>query len=261
MDQPTMDGINTYFVSQQTRAAGVKVALSGLGGDEMFAGYSSFRTVPQMERFRRLWQRFPGGLRGTVAGLYGALAPTSDRNRKLAALIRENGRLIHPYFLSRMLFTPAQQSTLMQSNNDALASRATSSLRTALADTLTLDSINRISYLEVRCYMLNTLLRDSDVMSMAHGLAVRMPLLDHMLAEQLMALPGSAKLNPDRPKPVLVDSLNGALPAKIVHRPKRGFTLPFEHWVRQSLRPQVESALTKSIDGPLGAVLHSSALQ
>jgi len=261
MDQPTMDGINTYFVSQQTRAAGVKVALSGLGGDEMFAGYSSFRNVPQMERFAQLWQHFPGFLRGTIAGIYGALAPASDQNRKLAALIRENGRLIDPYFLSRMLFTPAQQSHLMASKNETLASRATSSLRTALGDTLNLDSVNRISYLEARCYMLNTLLRDADVMSMAHGLEVRVPLLDHMLAEQLMALPGPAKLSSERPKPVLVDALNGALPPKIVHRPKRGFALPFEHWVRQSLRPQVQSALTKPIDGPLGAVLQSSALR
>jgi asparagine synthase (glutamine-hydrolysing) len=261
MDQPTMDGINTYFVSQQTRAAGVKVALSGLGGDEMFAGYSSFRNVPQMERFAQLWQHFPEFLRGTVAGIYGALAPASDQNRKLAALIRENGRLIHPYFLSRMVFTPAQQSNLMQNNLEDIAGRAASSLRTALGDTLKLDSVNRISYLEARCYMLNTLLRDCDVMSMAHGLEVRVPLLDHMLAGELMGMPGSAKLSSERPKPVLVDALNGALPAKIVHRPKRGFTLPFEHWVRQSLRPNVQSALSKPIEGPLGATLNSSALQ
>jgi len=261
MDQPTMDGINTYFVSQQTRAAGVKVALSGLGGDEMFAGYSSFHNVPQMERFARLWQHFPNFVRGTVAGVFGALAPASDQNRKLTALIRENGRLIHPYFLSRMLFTPAQQSNLMRATSDDLASRANSSLRSAFSDTLKLDSVNRISYLEARCYMLNTLLRDSDVMSMAHGLEVRVPLLDHALAEQTMALPGTSKLSSQRPKPVLVDALNGALPAKIVHRPKRGFTLPFEHWIRQSLRPQVQTALTTPVEGPLGAILNSTALR
>lgn len=149
----------------------------------------------------------------------------------------------------------------MQANLEDIAGRATSSLRTALGDTLKLDSVNRISYLEASCYMLNTLLRDSDVMSMAHGLEVRVPLLDHMLAGQLMGMPGSTKLSSERPKPVLVEALNGALPAKIVHRPKRGFTLPFEHWVRQTLRPKVQGALTKPIDGPLGAVLHSSALQ
>jgi asparagine synthase (glutamine-hydrolysing) len=160
-----------------------------------------------------------------------------------------------------MLFTPVQQSDLMQATSADLSSRANASLRSALSETLNLDSINRISYLEARCYMLNTLLRDSDVMSMAHGLEVRVPLLDHTLAEHAMALPGASKLSSERPKPVLVDALNGLLPAKIVHRPKRGFTLPFEHWIRQSLRPQVQAALTKPLDGPLGAILNSSALQ
>lgn len=261
MDQPSMDGINTYFVSQQAHQAGVKVALSGLGGDEMFAGYSSFQSVPQMERFAQLWKHFPGFVRATVAGVFGSLAPASDQNRKLAALIRENGRLIHPYFLARMLFMPSQQAKLMQPSIDSLTERATSSLRAAIDETRDLDSVNRVSYLEARCYMLNTLLRDSDVMSMAHGLEVRVPLLDHILAAQLMAMPGTAKLSSDRPKPVLVDALQGALPEKIVHRPKRGFTLPFEHWIRQSLRPQIQEALTKPLDDGLGGLLSFAALR
>ncbi len=91
MDLPTMDGINTYFVSERTRAAGVKVALSGLGGDEMFAGYSSFRTVPRMERFANQWQRMPLAVRNPFANLFAMLAPSSDQNRKLTALFR-NGR-------------------------------------------------------------------------------------------------------------------------------------------------------------------------
>jgi asparagine synthase (glutamine-hydrolysing) len=261
MDQPTMDGINTFFVSRQTRAAGVKVALSGLGGDEMFAGYSSFQTVPRMERFAHLWRHFPRFFRGTVAQVFGTLAPASDQSRKLAALIRENGRLIHPYFLSRMLFTPAQQTRLMQAPSDSLALRAAASAKQALDDTRELDPVNRISYLEARCYMLNTLLRDSDVMSMAHGLEVRVPLIDHLLAEQVMALPGSAKLIPGRPKPILVDALQGTLPDAIVRRPKRGFTLPFAHWIRDSLRPQVEGALKTADNTALGTILSAEAMR
>ena len=106
MDQPTMDGVNTHFVSQKTREAGVKVALSGLGGDEVFAGYSSFRDVPRMERFADMAAHIPGIVRKSLAKAYATVTPTSDQNRKLASLIRDNGRLIHPYFLSRMLFTP-----------------------------------------------------------------------------------------------------------------------------------------------------------
>ena len=91
--------------------------------------------------------------------------------------------------------------------------------------------------------MLNTLLRDSDFMSMAHGLEVRVPLIDHRLARRVLALPGSWKLDSGTPKPLLVKALGGQLPEKIVHRQKRGFTLPFEHWLRDALRPVVEESL------------------
>jgi asparagine synthase (glutamine-hydrolysing) len=253
MDQPTVDGINTYFVSQQARAAGVKVALSGLGGDELFAGYSNFVTVPRMERFREAWQHVPGSLRAAAAGVFAGLRPENDQNRKLAALLRENGRLVHPYFLTRMLFTPGQRETLSRVPNREAAQRFEDSLRARLGATKRLDAVNRVSYLESRCYMLNTLLRDSDFMSMAHGLEVRVPLIDHRLAEQAMRLPGAWKMSKAEPKPLLVGALRGALPESIVHRPKRGFTLPFERWVREALRPEVEGALRKISDGALGS--------
>ena len=106
MDLPTIDGINTYFVSQQTRAAGVKVALSGLGGDEVFAGYSTFRAVPRMEKFANAWHHTPGALRSPLANLFSVLAPSSDQNRKLSELLANGRNSMPPYFLSRMLFTP-----------------------------------------------------------------------------------------------------------------------------------------------------------
>src|SRR5579863_1663355 len=109
MDLPTMDAINTFFVAKETRAAGVKVALSGLGGDEVFAGYSSFRTIPRMERFARFWKNVPRPVRGSFASAFAALSAVNDQNRKLASLARGNGHILHPYFLRRMLFTPAQR--------------------------------------------------------------------------------------------------------------------------------------------------------
>lgn len=259
MDLPTIDGINTYFVAQKTRAAGVKVALSGLGGDEMFAGYSSFQAVPRMERFSSLARSVPQPVRSPLASAFSALTPSTDQNRKLAALIRDGGRCVHGYFLSRMLFTPEQADSLVGDLDSSAAQRATAPLREILARTRDLDPINRVSYLEARCYMLNTLLRDSDSMSMAHGLEVRVPLIDHHLAQQLMSLPGSWKLNGGTPKPLLVHALRAQLPDQITHRQKRGFTLPFEHWLRQDLSRQIEAALAKVEDGPLAATIHGYA--
>jgi asparagine synthase (glutamine-hydrolysing) len=256
MDLPTMDGINTYFVSREARKAGVKVALSGLGGDEVFAGYSSFRTVPRFESIARKWDRLPEFGRVGIASAFSAIAPESDQNRKLALLMFDQGKAIHPYFVSRMLFTPEQRRNLLRNTDKSIFDAAVASQRDWLNRSLRLDPVNRVSYLESRCYMLNTLLRDSDVMSMSQGLELRVPLIDHQLAKTVLALPGKWKLN-STPKKLLVDALQGSLPDEIVHRRKRGFTLPFEHWMRQELRADIEGVLTaKRVDqGPLATVL------
>jgi asparagine synthase (glutamine-hydrolysing) len=257
MDQPTIDGVNTYLVSQRTRAAGVKVALSGLGGDEVFGGYGSFHAVPRMERFGALWANVPAPARKALSSAYEMLAPTSDQNRKVAALVRGNGRVVHPYFLSRMLFAPKVRAKLAPSIAEDVSRKADLPLREALRQTQYLDSINRVSYLESRCYMLNTLLRDSDFMSMAHGLELRVPLIDHQVAQQVMAIPGPMKMSGSSPKQMLVNALQGALPDSLVQRPKRGFTLPFEHWMRAALRPEIESTLRRIGTGPLNGLVDS----
>jgi len=262
MDLPTMDGVNTYFVSREARRAGVKVALSGLGGDEIFAGYSSFRTVPRMERFAQFWNHVPGLLRSPLASAFATLSAASDQNRKLVSLARGNGRILHPYFLTRMLFTPGQRDLLLRHADSAVAETAVGSQLDLLRQSLPLDPINRVSYLESRCYMLNTLLRDTDSMSMSQGLEVRVPLIDHQLARTVLALPGQWKVDAT-PKKLLVGALAGSLPDEIVHRPKRGFTLPFEHWMRQELRGQIEPVLSaqRIHDGPLGGLLDGSQVQ
>jgi len=256
MDQPTIDGLNTFLIARQTRAAGIKVALSGLGGDELFAGYSTFRDVPRMERFERFWGRFPSILRKPLARMFSSLSPDTDQNRKLATLGGGRHRVLHPYFLARALFTPEQRDSLLASNDEAALARANAPLEENLRRSGPLDPLNRVSYLELRCYMLNTLLRDSDVMSMAHGLELRVPLVDHQLADKLLALPGAWKLDGDTPKPLLVGALKGKLPNEIVHRKKQGFTLPFERWLRENLRAEMEAALPKIGRGPLGSLLN-----
>jgi asparagine synthase (glutamine-hydrolysing) len=260
MDLPTMDGINTFFVSREARRAGVKVALSGLGGDEVFAGYSSFRTVPRMEHFADFWKFVPSIVRYPVASVFSALAPANDKNRKLLSLARNNGQIVHPYFLSRMLFTPEQRDRLFR--HDAQVEKlASASQQSALHAAAGLDPVNRVSYLESRCYMLNTLLRDADFMSMSQGLEVRVPLIDHQLAKTVLGLPGASKLN-HTPKKLLVQALAGSLPDEIVYRRKRGFTLPFDRWMREELRSEIESVLNaKRIDGgPLGGLLRGNEI-
>src|SRR5208283_477878 len=173
---------------------------------------------------------------------------------------RDNGRALHPYFLTRTLFTPAQRNLLSRSSGaeaDAAASQ-----RDRLQRTLALDPINRVSYLESRCYMLNTLLRDADSMSMSQGLEVRVPLIDHQLAKAVLALPGAWKVN-GTPKKLLVEALAGTLPDEIVHRPKRGFTLPFERWLREEFRAEIEPVLgaKRAKDGPLGSLLDANHVQ
>jgi asparagine synthase (glutamine-hydrolysing) len=257
MDLPTIDGVNTYFVSEKTRAAGVKVALSGLGGDEMFAGYASFQDVPRAERLANVLTRTPQAVRHLLSGVIANLTPSTDKNRKLASFL--SNAFVHPYFLSRMLFTPDQSRDLMHSPTDPAGLMHDNSLNKLIQHSQKLDPINRVSYLEARCYMLNTLLRDSDFMSMAHGLEVRVPLIDHQLARSVLALPGRWKLDSRTPKPLLVNALNGQLPDKIVHRPKRGFTLPFEHWLRDAMRPVVENSIKNIADGVLAGVINPRA--
>jgi asparagine synthase (glutamine-hydrolysing) len=197
-------------------------------------------------------------LRRPLAAAFGRLSPETDQNRKLAALVGDPGSLIHPYFLYRMLFTPRRRNRLLAISTDHALEQANAPLLDSLNFSQRLDPVNRVSYLESRCYMLNTLLRDADFMSMAHGLEVRVPLIDQRLAERLFTIPGSWKLDGELPKPLLVGALQGALPTKVVRRPKRGFTLPFEHWLKDELRSGVEEVIRKVREGPLASVMDSN---
>ncbi len=246
MDQPTIDGINTYLVSAKARAAGVKVALTGLGADEMFAGYSNFRRVPKMELFSKRLGQLPKLARGLLSASIALLAGKGDRSRKVADLATGGDSVLHPYFLARILFGQAEREALF-SRSDYYASQRSLDkfLQESVVAGQSLDPINRVSYFESIFYMRNTLLRDSDFMSMAHGLELRVPFLDKSLVEDCFGIPGKRKLQGKLPKSLLLASLGVELPPEIVNRPKRGFTLPFERWLRGEMRSTVEEALLK----------------
>ena len=242
MDQPTIDGINTWLVSAKTRAEGVKVALTGLGADELFAGYSNFRRVPRMERAAARFAIVPSAIRKPVAASVGLLAGGGDRGRKLSLLARGDDAT-HPYFLVRSLFTAEEREKLYSEKCEREEHELQNFEKASLAACQPLDPVNRVSYLESTCYMRNTLLRDSDFMSMAHALELRVPFLDPALVKACFRIPGKEKLSSTSPKELLLRSLGVELPSEIVHRPKRGFTLPFERWMRGEMRSPIEQAL------------------
>ncbi len=245
MDQPTVDGINTYIISKFAREAGLTVALSGLGGDELFAGYDSFRMIPKLLRLEELATPLPRFLRNFAGSLFEKFLPQSDKDTKLLHLVRGKKSGAHVYFLFRSLFCEDQASKFFR--DTALfqeeLKKDFDATRTLLEDIKSIDEIAKISYLEMTHYMSNMLLRDTDMMSMAHSLEVRVPLIDHKLVELMLSVPGNMKLSGRGPKPLLVNALSGKLPHDVVHRKKMGFTLPFEEWMRGKLRNEMESVL------------------
>ncbi|MGH9851819.1 MAG: asparagine synthase (glutamine-hydrolyzing) [Blastocatellia bacterium] len=255
MDQPSIDGPNTFIVSEAAANAGLKVALSGLGGDEVFAGYGFFRTIARDERLRQRVKAAPSTLRRATAAAIGAVA-TSNRATKLSSLLRGDHLEEHSVRLHRRLFTAEQRRALLLVGQDGILSHSEWIDRQML-NCAKADPINQASALELGGYLSNMLLRDTDAMSMAHGLEVRVPLIDHKLVERMLAIPGQFKLRRNEPKWMLVDAA-GDLPREIIDRPKRGFELPFKHWLPGALRDQVENTLRST---KLADLLNQSAMQ
>ncbi len=250
MDQPTFDGVNTFVVAGAARSAGLTVALSGLGGDELFAGYDSFRTVPRLEALRR---HIPSRMSTPAARAAQLVMRPSDRREKLARWLSERNAMTSAYSLQRELFGPDTRAELTRVSLPAV--------EYALEPDLPEDTINRISMLELEQYTRNVLLRDADVLSMAHGLEVRVPFLDHELVEFVGRLPGSMKLKGNGPKPLLVESVADLLPPSIVNRPKMGFTFPFDEWMRTDLGAEIEATLLDSrVGGPVAELLDHEAV-
>jgi asparagine synthase (glutamine-hydrolysing) len=225
MDQPTMDGINTFVVSQAVKNAGLTVALSGLGSDELFAGYPSFRRAL---RFDSMSQR----LRRVLGAVSSVAKNGSVQRHKFWQLANSNGTPADVYRISRQLFSP-----------ESIAGLTSHQVADSNGNHCDSDVVNEISRLELRGYMSNTLLRDTDAMSMAHSLEVRVPFVDTKVVDYVLSLPGSWKFDNGRPKPLLADALADFLPRDFMARRKMGFTLPFEKWLQQNLRTEVSSVL------------------
>lgn len=237
MDQPTFDGVNSYVVSKYTRQAGLTVALSGVGGDELFGGYPS--SFIEAGRLQALVQWTPGPVGRGVGKAINLALRDNDRGRKLERWFARRDLSGGAYFLVRELFSAADRRRLAP----ALGAL---NLPGQIVDQAA-DGFNNISVLELTHYLRNVLLRDTDFMSMAVALEVREPFLDHRLVEYVLRLPGSVKRNGARPKSLLVEAV-GDLPVEVQQRRKQGFVLPFAQWLRGPLRAEVEATLLEPMN-------------
>jgi asparagine synthase (glutamine-hydrolysing) len=229
MDQPGIDGFNTWCVSKLARREGMKVVLSGLGGDELFSGYDSFRQVP---RFRRAY-RLAGPLRKLLPPLLNRTAAGS-RWRRLAAFLAGSGSALAAFHAQRGIFTEseARELTLALAGVDPGPANWE-------VDGLPNDPLDEVSFLELTRYMRNQLLRDSDVYSMAHGLELRVPFVDLKLFEAIAGIPSAVRLR--QGKKLLLEAVP-EIPSEVANAPKRGFRFPFQDWLATSFGAQFQAA-------------------
>jgi asparagine synthase (glutamine-hydrolysing) len=231
MDQPTNDGVNTYFVSRAARQAGLTVVLSGLGGDEVFGGYKHYRWLARHGNSIRRFSALPGFLRQTVlstAVSYGRLRGRENWMR-LASL--ENGVSDAGLYLAfRGFFTPEQVRALLDVHSSEVRQVADEYLDGARPSeaVATGPAFRR---LEMRRYLHDQLLRDTDVFSMAHSIEVRVPYLDHEVVECAAKLP-QPELNGHGNKPLLTEAVDDPSVFEAARRSKRGFAFPFGKWMK-----------------------------
>lgn len=245
-DHPSGDGPNTYVVSQATKKAGLTVALSGLGGDELFAGYPVFKRTADLldKRWAMAW---PKGLRRLAGAAYRTARPgiTADKFATLLAGDALDPASTYPVSRRVLLEPDVRRLTAMKPAQDSVAQWCREQLNQPPG--LDLPVLSRISLAEMHTYMQHVLLRDTDQMSMAHALEVRVPFLDHRLVETALAISDPIKW-PHTPKELLTAALGDRLPREIIDRPKMGFTLPWDVWMRGPLADTCQSGLDALIN-------------
>ncbi len=244
LDQPTFDGVNSYYMSHAVREAGFKVALVGTGGDELFGGYTSFRDLPVLLRWFGHTRWVPKGALAGAARLFSSAMqssrnsiPPQTRWAKLPEMVRRGDDLLALYQLAYALFLPNLQRQLLgDTMNGALIDGLPAAMHSRLLrETQSRSPLSAISVMEQRLFLGERLLRDTDAASMAASIELRLPLVDQVLFENVDRLPDEDRYYPLGKKLVLRRiGLRGLDPA-LFDRPKSGFVLPFDRWMRLGL--------------------------
>ncbi|AEB09511.1 asparagine synthase (glutamine-hydrolyzing) [Desulfobacca acetoxidans] len=227
MDQPSIDGVNTYFVSLMAKKAGLKAVLAGTGGDEVFCGYPHFKRACLLSKISKL------GF--CLRSLNGLTCCLPGKWQKLAFLGLD--RSLGLYLMLRGLFSPAEVAQLTDATIKEVQRLATS-MQPLNGDGHshqmgTYHPVDMLSRWEIHGYLQNQLLKDTDCMSMAHSLETRVPFLDPLLISTVLAIRPKERINPKVPKVLLTQALSQFLPQTLVYRPKMTFTFPIGEWLKQ----------------------------
>lgn len=231
MDQPSIDGINSWFVSKAVRELGLKVALSGLGGDELLAGYSTFSSIPATRRRFGALASIPGAGRAARLALKAMAPGFIARNPKAAGVLDHANSWAGSYMLRRAVMLPDEIAGQIDGDLmvEGLRRLAPEELVNAAITPEPSHDIGRVAALEAGNYMRNQLLRDADWAGMAHGLEIRVPLVDYWLLQRVA--PMMASLNDGAGKALLANAPGRPLPAMILDKPKTGFSIPVAAWL------------------------------
>lgn len=232
MDTPSCDGVNSYILSNNIKSKGITVALTGLGGDELFAGYPQFTYWKKMQKLNWLWST-PLLLRRLTSKPISSILKLNNATKLRNIILAENPELSSIYPMFRQISHKKELLNVLTLKN--WSNDTCSNIIANHKNINFFSPLSQISIAEISTYSQNVLLKDVDQMSMAVSLETRVPFFDHELIEYVLGVPDNIKY-PFTPKKLLVDSLGPLLPKQVVSRRKQGFLFPWKNWLKNELR-------------------------